>query len=84
MWGSRARVIFEYQSKAYEASAADREAQKTSREFLENAAYEAALRRMMNEVEFVQLKSGLELKHNLKLMTVYPELKLMTTVQEKK
>jgi hypothetical protein len=72
MWGSRARVIFEYEARAFEASLAALASAKPDPGKAEDALLRTALRKMQNEVTFLRLKAGLEKKYNIVLKTAYP------------
>jgi hypothetical protein len=71
-WGARARVIFDFNSQAYQAALTAPSTMRATQIAGEDTNYAIALKRLQHEIEFAAIKSALEQKHKITLYTVYP------------
>lgn len=78
-WGGRSRVLYEANSKKYEASIAmaknmsDIAEKQASDLAAEDTRYATALKRLLNEIAFMEMKAKLEKQRGIQFSTTYPE-----------
>jgi hypothetical protein len=78
-WGGRSRVLFDFNNRAYDASiaaatAASTQAAKRGTDLTdEDSRYAVALRRLLNEADFENMKANLEKQSNREFSTKYPQ-----------